>query len=655
MKISKESPNLVVTQQNILAKSLGSNAIPWCLTLSPKLETKADSALANFYENNLSHNNKHQQQQSFPKNWKTWKDSILAKQYLKSFHKNFHSGDYTQMRSFWGIKKCNSPSDIPTSLAPNIRFEKQDCISYVQKNQVNSKEEERIIAFTLRGTLFSEPAFILTHSSVIKDESKTLAFELFQNIMSLEENVYQWHVRGPRLFKSLLFPSPPDIIALQEYDIHRAEACYDKCNDPNPKNHTTTFEKAMRNKGYSGIFFSDPLQSRHPPSGIAIYFKHDKYELCHASGKSLSIHDLLLSQKYRDGNQHFAYDIDTTSTMSNHNLDGNQTDFTTTQSDCPWTITLPCGNVVDEIQSYSSHLDLTLIGPAALNMDMMEYWTPVSKKAKQGGKSSTAIGTSASSDKCNFGQHVQSSLMKPADRRNAGFIRLKERYFPHRIFHIITAHLMTTSRDCSKTNFYPGEVRAREIFSLKNIAHQHVVGSFTNQDSNSNSNSNENMVTSLKPNEKKSSTLILLGDFNTTPDEIDVFSGNILHHDRDVHERKKISIPTGFCHFDQSFLWKDLHLEPLKLTDAFVTVHSPKLQDNDDILSSKSNNAQKIKPSHCTSFNTDRASWIDYIFYTNDTLKICSKSDMSIPQNTIPNKMHGSDHLALNVKFQWKV
>ena len=619
-------PHLVVTQQNILAKSLGSNTIPWCLTLSSSLHTQADSALASYY----SDINHHDCEPGLaPKNWKEWKKYKLAAQYLKSFHKNFDSGDYTKMRSFWGTRQCKSSKDIPYPLSSHLRFEKEDCISYeteiyvpidpamreIDGTSENRKEKKRVMALTLRGVLFAEPAFTVSSGP----SSTSLALQLFEEIVSLEENVFDWSVRGPRIFQSLLFPPPPlslpmftstdckekyplpDIVALQEYDIHSSKACY-RQQDVLSQTHEETFSEAMRREGYSGIFFSDPLLTRKPPSGIAIYFKHDRFELCDAFGFPLTFQEL---SNNLDEN-HF---IETCKAVNCH------------EQDIPWTISLSCGKTIDHLNS-KSHTDTnpTTTGPAAVNIDMMERWTPFRRIQRTYNS-----------------ENEELQLLKLSSRRNAGFIRLRERHEPNRILHVLTVHLMTTSRDGPKSNKYPGEIRARELEVLKDLVKHHVIDSTVAPSSIPcaqpiRTNNKDEVTSTMKP------VCVLLGDFNTAPDELDVFSGKIkpcASHNNPSSAPRIIS--TGFCKDDVSFKWADVHGNEVKLVDAFAKVHENK----------------KVK--HCTSRNADRSSWIDYIYHTEDTLRVAKDglSDTRVPETNIPNETYGSDHLGLTVGFEW--
>ena len=71
----------VIATYNILAKSLGSNCIPWAIEIPPRLREKLEKATG--------------------KPWDMWRKEILHAAYKTHFHKNLHSGDYMTMRALW--------------------------------------------------------------------------------------------------------------------------------------------------------------------------------------------------------------------------------------------------------------------------------------------------------------------------------------------------------------------------------------------------------------------------------------------------------------------------------------------------------------------------------------------------------------------------
>lgn len=82
--------------------------------------------------------------------------------------------------------------------------------------------------------------------------------------------------------------SLPDIIAVQEYDFHEAVAKYrDDCEE--------TFANAMRASGFSYCFFKDPLRSRDPPSGVALFWRSEKYDISGLDTPSTEPHAITIA------------------------------------------------------------------------------------------------------------------------------------------------------------------------------------------------------------------------------------------------------------------------------------------------------------------------------------------------------------------------
>jgi endonuclease/exonuclease/phosphatase family metal-dependent hydrolase len=186
-----------------------------------------------------------------------WVDTTLKPEYLSHFHKNFAAGNYATMRSFWGVSKCSSSKDLPKELG-GLTFVEEDCVSYYNDSGDNASP---IRATTLRGM-----AKKALPQSVFED--------LFQEVSSLEEGTFAWHVRGPRIFAAATRQGEqePDILALQEYD------CHDVVADYRAADCSETFAQAMAASGYDGVFFKDPLIGRDPPSGLGVFWKKDKFE-----------------------------------------------------------------------------------------------------------------------------------------------------------------------------------------------------------------------------------------------------------------------------------------------------------------------------------------------------------------------------------------
>ena len=229
----------VIATYNILAKSLGSNCIPWAIEIPPRLREKLEKATG--------------------KPWDAWRKEILHAAYKAHFHKNLHSGDYMTMRALWSATECKSALDIPSSLKPNITWVREDVVAY-------HDGEQRIEAMTLRGLLRKSLA----------SEPK-LARELFDAIVERDLDCFAWDLRGPRLFRKITggwdalsdgeTAPAAEVIALQEYDCHVATADYRGIGAEE------TFVDAMASAGYSCAFFKDPNTTREIPSGLALYWK----------------------------------------------------------------------------------------------------------------------------------------------------------------------------------------------------------------------------------------------------------------------------------------------------------------------------------------------------------------------------------------------
>lgn len=248
---------LVVLTQNVLARSLGSNTIPWCTTLSsPELESRVDAALSSSSSSCAS--------------WSEWKRTVATPTYAEHFHKNLASGNYTAMRALWGAR---SVDERAVREIPNVAVKGEDAVSY------RSENGRVVVARTLRGALRTDPALADAPSS---SSFSSLADEVFEDVVSSEERVFDWvGARGPRVFRATT-RTRADVIALQEYDVHSARARYRE--DEKER----TFADAMASEGYAGVFFTDPLLDRDPPSGLAVYWRHDRFVLCDARGRTVS-------------------------------------------------------------------------------------------------------------------------------------------------------------------------------------------------------------------------------------------------------------------------------------------------------------------------------------------------------------------------------
>ena len=100
-----------VLTYNILARSLGSNTIPWVLNVSPQTRARIEDKTGEAFG--------------------AWRKSNVDEEYKRHWHKNFHSGDYAAMRALWGCRVLRSDSDIPEKLS-GLKFESEDKVLYVK-------------------------------------------------------------------------------------------------------------------------------------------------------------------------------------------------------------------------------------------------------------------------------------------------------------------------------------------------------------------------------------------------------------------------------------------------------------------------------------------------------------------------------------------
>ena len=206
---------IVIVSYNILAKSLGSNCIPWVMVVSPELQRRVEV------------------QTGLP--WDQWKDDSLGTAYKQHFHKNFASGDYSTMRTLWSARHLQSAADLPASLT-GLSFVAPDTVSYRAAETATARGSVPtvLLAKTMRGVL----------RELLPEQ---LASDLFAQLMEAEDTVYSWQARGPRILQAATNPPlgrerdgvAADIIALQEYDCHTSVANY------RPGHGEETFHAAM--------------------------------------------------------------------------------------------------------------------------------------------------------------------------------------------------------------------------------------------------------------------------------------------------------------------------------------------------------------------------------------------------------------------------
>jgi len=184
------------------------------------------------------------------------------------------------MRLFWAAPMLERRSDI---------YPRLQKLKFVAPNQVSytGKDMKTRVATTLKGIL-------------LKTLPTSVALEVFEGVTTLEKTVFSWSARGPRIIRQLfdrnagLEPSKqgetpsdyrvpdaknssspsgeskrgsigPDIIGLQEYDVHNAIAKY--------SDRQRTFRAEMVKRGYCGLFFRQPKGD----AGLAVYWKSSKF------------------------------------------------------------------------------------------------------------------------------------------------------------------------------------------------------------------------------------------------------------------------------------------------------------------------------------------------------------------------------------------
>ena len=187
---------------NIFARSLGSNTIPWVMTISNEWKQRIELLTNQTY--------------------REWLNNHFIKEYELHFHKNFESGNKGRMRQLWSQRILQS-NDLPLELS-GLTFVSENCIKYLKNNQ-------EFHATTLPGILSKSIPEIST--------------QLYDHIMEIE-NYFTWELRGPRIYHEIM-SSDSDIVALSEYDIHDVFATYrnDSTNE--------SFSTAMKETGYSGF------------------------------------------------------------------------------------------------------------------------------------------------------------------------------------------------------------------------------------------------------------------------------------------------------------------------------------------------------------------------------------------------------------------
>lgn len=211
---------------NMMAVSLGSNCIPWELQVSGSTwQAELDA-------------HRHE-------------DSDLHKYYKKHWHKRIESGDAMLMRRLWGARDVRQ-----FALPPNVQA--------IDATSVRCNDEEEELR-TLRGYLNNDA--------------------LFEAIKAVDDDVYAWATRGPKVFQEVL---QGDIVGLCEYDAHGETAEYRGASEE-------TFKAALERSGYAGVLAKGPDAAHHASAGIGLFWKTSTF------GSALtSIEELESNESFAD-------------------------------------------------------------------------------------------------------------------------------------------------------------------------------------------------------------------------------------------------------------------------------------------------------------------------------------------------------------------
>eukprot|EP00854_Cymbomonas_tetramitiformis_P025049 gene25049-30561_t len=371
---------------NILAKSLGSNCIPWVMALR-------DSSLGKEVE------------AATGQRWEAWKDSTLSPPYKAHFHKNYASGDYHLMREFWAAPRLQSAEDIPSTLS-GLRYAGEDAVSY-------SAESTEVTCYTLRGVILRA-----------LPDHRDLALRLVADLLAAEETIFKWATRGPRIFARIC-SAEVDIVALQEYDCNNALALYGGSTE------ARTFCDAMLDAGYNCAVLKDCGKD----DGTAVFWRREAFEVATATDGKAE-YEVLEASGVR--------------------LDESAVALPLT---CPPPLPPGCP---------PQHQGSLVI------LDMLERW----HKRHPGKDGEMAYDT-------------EQTLLAATDRRSVGSVHLRHLATGETLW-VVTAHLMTTSRDKASTNAFPGEVRAGELEFIR-----------------------DKIGTMIGASTKEPPKVLFMGDFNT--------------------------------------------------------------------------------------------------------------------------------------------
>jgi len=203
------------------------------------------------------------------------------------------------------------------------------------------------------------------------------------------------------------------------------------------------------------------------------------------------------------------------------------------------------------------------------------------------------------------------------DRKQCAVCALHPLASPDQRLVVLGTHLMTTSRDNAAKCAFPGEIRARELATIRRIA-----------------------AACSRPND----AVVLTGDFNINlrgnRDQA-IIAGNIPHTSG---EEDSLHVPTGFvapddgtgqaAHFD----WSRADGSRLLLADAYSGQSTHEIDAKGHCLGS-SHNAVRIET-------------IDFCWFDSSHLQNTARSSLRAPMpDGTPSTAHPSDHIPLVLAF----
>ena len=215
-------------------------------------------------------------------------------------------------------------------------------------------------------------------------------------------------------------------------------------------------------------------------------------------------------------------------------------------------------------------------------------------------------------------QEATAQDMKIDDRRHFGVVHLRHKPTGKTLMVVIT-HLMTDSRDNQKTNLFTGEVRANELSTIRECVQTERL-------------------------QRACDAVIFTGDFNISlakqpeDDELHVLRGRLQCPDKTL----SLDVPTGFEVQAESGCGLLHWPRERPLREAFEDVHKWGERVG--------NGAEGV----CSSFSSKRCNWIDFMFYSADSLELKKVSLNKTPPHHLPAPHYPSDHLPISAMFEFR-